>query len=643
MPVPPTPDLSTRVRGSHPCRFPVVRTFPKFRPAVLFAGVVVLVVVLLSPVASAQTVADVESRDRLIANQEGLLNVYRCMFDVDAEIVPGGCADGKPTLPAAEPNPFTGTPTAEELAARDNLIGNQEALLNVYRCLFNIDTQIVPGGCVAGRPYPTFTAPPPPDAYAYTAVDAGWWDSCAIHEDKTSEFLNIKCWGHVDSRSGPPSGHYRHIASGGEHWCAIRSVRTIECWGGNDDGQANAPVGQFSSVSSGFNHSCAIRTDQTITCWGSSDSGQSKAPSGQFTDISTGNEHSCAIRTDQTVTCWGSNRNRQSNAPRGRFREIAGKGWHSCAIRHDWAVACWGYNYSGQADAPTGKFAKVAAGNEHSCAIRSDWTVTCWGQNKHGQIDAPQGRFVEITAANNHSCAIRIDHTIACWGQNDFGQTNAPLRLVPIQAVYAIPVDAEPVEGRDQAIAHEVTEMQRWFRSQTDGKHPTFARDDMSISVITVTLTQAFSEYFGNETRFFNEIYDLTGTASGSPLLILLEGGFDDTKACGWESSGRVVIPLATCSFTPSSNSEWPSGASYLIAHELTHLLGAVQPCAPNHNEHSPSHVNDSNRDLIYSGTEPGWNRDWQNLVLDFGNDDYYNHGRDDCYDIAHNPLLARE
>ena len=35
----------------------------------------------------------------------------------------------------------------DEIAIRDTLIAEQEALLNAYRCLFGIDTEVVPGGC----------------------------------------------------------------------------------------------------------------------------------------------------------------------------------------------------------------------------------------------------------------------------------------------------------------------------------------------------------------------------------------------------------------------------------------------------------------------------------------------------------------
>ena len=50
--------------------------------------------------AAAQTVADVEVRDQMIADQDALLNVYRCMFGADVEVVPGGCANGAPGFPA---------------------------------------------------------------------------------------------------------------------------------------------------------------------------------------------------------------------------------------------------------------------------------------------------------------------------------------------------------------------------------------------------------------------------------------------------------------------------------------------------------------------------------------------------------------
>ena len=130
---------------------------------VLAAGLAVGGVVALPAGASAQTVDDVALRDRLIASQEALLNTYRCRFDIDTETVPGGCTDGAPSQTAEEPAQFTGTPTSADIVARDHLIAAQEALLNTYRCRFDIDTETVPGGCINGVPAVVEDLPPAPE------------------------------------------------------------------------------------------------------------------------------------------------------------------------------------------------------------------------------------------------------------------------------------------------------------------------------------------------------------------------------------------------------------------------------------------------------------------------------------------------
>ena len=99
--------------------------------------------------AGGATVQDIALRDELIAAQESLLNVYRCRFGVDVEVVPGGCVGGQPAQGATEPGVFGGLPSLGELATRDRLVADQERLLNTYRCRFGIDSGIVPGGCVA--------------------------------------------------------------------------------------------------------------------------------------------------------------------------------------------------------------------------------------------------------------------------------------------------------------------------------------------------------------------------------------------------------------------------------------------------------------------------------------------------------------
>lgn len=106
----------------------------------------------------------VAARDQLIANQENLLNTYRCRFDIDTAAVPGGCASPAPAVPAAPPD----NPLLSDVEARDRLIAAQEDLLNTYRCRFKIDTSAVPGGCVGGKSAGPIFVPPaePPPATA---------------------------------------------------------------------------------------------------------------------------------------------------------------------------------------------------------------------------------------------------------------------------------------------------------------------------------------------------------------------------------------------------------------------------------------------------------------------------------------------
>ena len=106
--------------------------------------------------------SEIEVRDRLIAAQETLLNVYRCMFNIDTQIVTFGCINGEPRSGAIQPRAFQGTPAQREVDVRNKLVAAQEALLNVYRCMFNIDTQIVTFGCVDGRPRDRAPTPEPP-------------------------------------------------------------------------------------------------------------------------------------------------------------------------------------------------------------------------------------------------------------------------------------------------------------------------------------------------------------------------------------------------------------------------------------------------------------------------------------------------
>ncbi len=494
---------------------------------------------------------------------------------------------------------------------------------------------------------PTVTVDPAtPDCEAFSAISSGHTHSCGVMTDGT-----ITCWGSNDrGQSDAPDGAFTAVSAGEQHTCALRTDATITCWGSNGYGQANSPHGAFTAVSAGSLHSCGLRTDAAITCWGSNFYGEGDTPIGTFTAVSAGNWHTCALRTDAAIVCSGINTNDQgigvgqADPPDGAFTAVSAGRNHSCGIRTDATITCWGSNidssrdYVGQSDAPDGSFTAVSAGGWHTCGVRTDATITCWGSNSHGQSKAPDGAFTAVSAGDWHTCGLRAEGPVECWEPNVAGLGPEPYENV-VQAVYVVPSDKTPVEGLTSAIAHEVVVVQSWYDSQTGGTHPIFVRDGDSISVLTVQLPGPLTE-FDTDKKILGRIREAFPATENQHLALYVEGQLTEggeVTACGW-ASHHVVIPMDNCDIRPVQGSVWPHGATYLLAHELAHVLGAVPECAPNYGHNG--HALDDRRDLLYSGTE---RRDWDNLVLDSGNDDYFNHGRDDCFDIADSPLLGSD
>lgn len=87
----------------------------------------------------------------------------------------------------------------------------------------------------------------------------------------------------------------------------------------------------------------------------------------------------------------------------------------------------------------------------------------------------------------------------------------------------------------------------------------------------------------------------------------------------------------------------YPEGAGYweaVMVHELFHTFGAVPTCAPN--EGGGFHVTDSGDDLMFAGLYENPADGVGNVAIDVGRDDYFEHGRADCLDTAHNPFWER-
>lgn len=291
------------------------------------------------------------------------------------------------------------------------------------------------------------------------------------------------------------------IVAGGPD-CALKSDGTLWCWGLNTSGQlgvgslsggdggpwsvaepaqVTALGNEVASVSVGVTHACAIRTDKTLWCWGRNTNGQlgDGTKSGEtctFGDlcrslpvqialpgatparVSAGAYHTCALGTDGSAWCWGENGNGQlgdgstsdRSAPTqvltlgsGVADIVAGES-STCAKKMDGTAWCWGDNSKGslgqgtlgppaltpaQVSALGTEVAAISAG----CAVKSDGTLWCWGDGFYGTLgDGTIGTMKPsptqvgvlgsgVKAVNPH-CALKTDGTLWCWGLNDSGQ-----------------------------------------------------------------------------------------------------------------------------------------------------------------------------------------------------------------------------
>jgi alpha-tubulin suppressor-like RCC1 family protein len=302
----------------------------------------------------------------------------------------------------------------------------------------------------------------------------------------------------TDSGGGGPTALFE-VSGGGFHSCAKASDGTVKCWGDNEYGQIGngvtlpdggpppnvmTPTTVMSlgtgtlHIGGGYTHQCAIKSDKSVACWGLNSSGQitgsttpDHTPTPQTVTgvspavaIGAGFYSTCAVLDTGAVKCWGDD----SGGELGDGTKVASPpkppvgvqgltdavsvsvgGLFACALRKNNSVVCWGQNDRGQlGNGGTGESltpsavlvsnaVEIAVGYDFGCARLSDGHVSCWGANDYGQLGnggSSAGATAmpanvngisdaqSITAGVWHACAARTGGGISCWGDNDDGE-----------------------------------------------------------------------------------------------------------------------------------------------------------------------------------------------------------------------------
>jgi len=261
------------------------------------------------------------------------------------------------------------------------------------------------------------------------------------------------------------------LAAASDHTCAIRSDRTLWCWGANEHGQLGdgsttarerpgqvGTDGDWLAIDTSASHSCGLRSDGTLWCWGANDHSQLGASAGEprltpavagekrWQVIAVAADNTCAIDFDGALSCWGSG---LIDGPpdASHWAAISLTGGHACGIREDGRRECWGENNWGQLgdDQLREGWTYVSAGGAdqygYTCGGREDGSLWCFGYNTIGQLglgpDQPGVTGGRLEGTNwtwvasgrpaqsayfAHTCGLKQAGTLWCWGFNEYGQ-----------------------------------------------------------------------------------------------------------------------------------------------------------------------------------------------------------------------------
>lgn len=243
---------------------------------------------------------------------------------------------------------------------------------------------------------------------------------------------------------------WKKISAAGGSACGIKTDNTLWCWGshynglmgnGSTSGYNVVPAqvsggGSWNDISLGTgDYACAIKSDKTLYCWGVTTSVPTLLDSGSWESVDVGDwssdVHACGIKTGGAAFCWrngnggrvgnGVATNTEYATPQAvsgghSFIDISSAQNVSCGIRTDGRVLCWGVDAFGETGvgsvgtrsvptlvSGTDTYTSIEAGWRHVCAIKNDKTAKCWGYNASGAVgdSTTTDRFVPTAVSGS--------------------------------------------------------------------------------------------------------------------------------------------------------------------------------------------------------------------------------------------------
>ncbi|WP_232469031.1 hypothetical protein [Bdellovibrio bacteriovorus] len=304
------------------------------------------------------------------------------------------------------------------------------------------------------------------NAFGETITDfhLGETSSCAV-----TLSTQVKCWGFnrygelgngqvadfyrsVALTVGNFTDTYQQLATGLFSTCALRTNKTVSCWGSNDDGQLGTgtrnnlvrpsytlPISNVTKVSGMHKHFCALTSAGDVYCWGSNMAGQ------------IGNNATAGTPSAERVLTPYKIPQTYPNATAGLptgIKDISAGYYHTCAVNSAGGVLCWGNNTTGEAghsntstatsypiavSALTSGVESIATYIQNTCAVKkkdeSTKEIYCWGTNTNGVVGAAIGNqwtptlidtisttgTIKLSVGYEGACYL-LNQEVKCWG-----------------------------------------------------------------------------------------------------------------------------------------------------------------------------------------------------------------------------------
>ncbi|MFV8257430.1 hypothetical protein ACNQKP_06480 [Bdellovibrio bacteriovorus] len=316
--------------------------------------------------------------------------------------------------------------------------------------------------------------------------------SCAI-----TASTRIKCWGFnrfgeigngfwgdaylaAAFSPGQSSDTYLQVVAGLASTCALRSNKTVTCWGQNEEGQLgtnnrnsftrpqfNLPITNIKKITGRFQHYCALSEVGAVYCWGLNSAGQ------------IGNNTTTGERVLTPYQIPTTYPNATAGLP-GNIKDISSGYNHSCAVTSSGGVLCWGNNGGGESGHAninvsyayptavpnlTSGVESIYTGISNTCAVKANATtkeIYCWGYNANGIIGAGVAignathvpmlidtitttKEIKISMGNEGACYIH-DGVTKCWGRRS-AAASIPLTTVATGTITTTPLAAPQLAG----------------------------------------------------------------------------------------------------------------------------------------------------------------------------------------------------